>query len=68
MIRRAGRDFPTRQALLEAVYVGEIGAMAHAAEELADADAGEALASWFADDEQKERMLRIVLDGLRATA
>src|SRR6476620_7040005 len=134
------RHFPTRQALLEAVYVGEIEAMAHAAEELEDAAAGEALASWFrqylsfaatkraltealleedadenvlaacrtllsdagtglieraqaegavrpdvtfmdvarivsgiavspsADDDQKERMLQIVLDGLRATA
>jgi len=134
------RHFPTRQALLEAVYVGEIEAMAHAAEELEDAAAGEALASWFrqylsfaatkraltealleedadenvlaacrallsdagtglieraqaegavrpdvtfmdvarivsgiavspsADHDQKERMLQIVLDGLRATA
>jgi AcrR family transcriptional regulator len=134
------RHFPTRQALLEAVYVGEIEAMAHAAEALADADAREALASWFrqylsfaatkraltealleedadenvlaacrtllsdagtglidraqaegavrpdvtfmdvarivsgiavspsADDEQKERMLQIVLDGLRGPA
>ena len=134
------RHFPTRQALLEAVYVGEIEAMAHAAEELVDAAGGEALASWFrqylsfaatkraltealleedadenvlaacrtllsdagtglieraqaegavrpdvtfmdvarivsgiavspsADDDQKERMLQIVLDGLRAPA
>jgi AcrR family transcriptional regulator len=134
------RHFPTRQALLEAVYVGEIEAMAHAAEALTDVDPADALASWFrqylsfaatkralhealleenadenvlsecrmllsdagtgligraqsagavrsdvtfmdvarivggiavspsTDDEQKERMLRIVLDGLRATA
>jgi AcrR family transcriptional regulator len=133
------RHFPTRQALLEAVYVDEIEEIARAADELADADPWEAVAQWLrrylafaatkralhealleeeadenvlaacrtlltgagtrlieraqragvvradtsfidatrivggiavspsTDDEQKERMLRIVLDGLRAT-
>jgi AcrR family transcriptional regulator len=134
------RHFPTRQALLEAVYVGEIEAIARAANELVEADPWDALAAWLrqylafaatkraltealleveadanvlaacrtmladagtglieraqeagvlrgdvafmdvarivsgiavspsADDEQKERMLQIVLDGLRVVA
>jgi AcrR family transcriptional regulator len=132
------RHFPTRQALLEAVYVDEIEAMARSADALADVEPWDALTRWLrqyltfagtkraltealletesdenvlaacrtlltgagtrlieraqgagvvrpdtefgdvarivsgiavspaADDEQKERMLQIVLDGLRA--
>jgi AcrR family transcriptional regulator len=41
------RHFPTRQALLEAVYVDEVEAMARAAEELSDLPAWEALSRWL---------------------
>jgi AcrR family transcriptional regulator len=41
------RHFPTRQALLEAVYAGEVGALARAAEELAPLDPWDALAQWL---------------------
>jgi AcrR family transcriptional regulator len=41
------RHFPTRQALLEAVYVGEVEAMARAAEDLADLPAWDALSQWL---------------------
>src|SRR3978361_1356783 len=52
--RRAGvgigtlyRHFPNRQALLEALYVGEVEDICRTAVELDDADPGEALNSWF---------------------
>jgi AcrR family transcriptional regulator len=52
--RRAGvgigtlyRHFPSRQALLEALYVGELEQVCHAAEQLGDADPWEALNAWF---------------------
>jgi AcrR family transcriptional regulator len=52
--RRAGvgigtlyRHFPSRQALLEALYVGEVEEISRSAEELADADPWEALNTWF---------------------
>src|ERR1700681_3384245 len=41
------RHFPTRQALLEAVYVDEVEAMARAAEELSELPPWEALSAWF---------------------
>jgi AcrR family transcriptional regulator len=41
------RNFATRQALLEAVYVDEVEAIAHAAEELAELPPWEALAEWL---------------------
>ncbi|HUZ98056.1 MAG TPA: helix-turn-helix domain-containing protein [Gaiellaceae bacterium] len=41
------RHFPTRQALLEAVYVGEVEAMARAAEDLADLPPWDALSQWL---------------------
>jgi AcrR family transcriptional regulator len=41
------RHFPTRQALLEAVYVDEVEAMARAADELADLPPWEALSRWL---------------------
>jgi AcrR family transcriptional regulator len=41
------RNFPTRQALLEAVYVDEVQAIAHAAEELVELPPWEALAEWL---------------------
>ena len=52
--RRAGvgigtlyRHFPSRQALLEAVYVGEVEEVCRSAAELADAEPWEALNGWF---------------------
>lgn len=41
------RNFPNRQALLEAVYVGEVEEVCRSAAELADAEPWEALNSWF---------------------
>jgi AcrR family transcriptional regulator len=41
------RHFPSRQVLLEAVYVDEVEAVCHSASELADGDPWEALNSWF---------------------
>jgi len=52
--RRAGvgigtlyRHFPTRQALLEAVYVNEVEEVARSAEELDGGDPWESLNAWF---------------------
>jgi AcrR family transcriptional regulator len=52
--RRAGvgigtlyRHFPTRQALLEAVYVDEVEAMARAAEGLSELEPWDALSTWL---------------------
>ena len=52
--RRAGvgigtlyRHFPNRQALLEALYVGEVEEVCRSAAELAGADPWEALTGWF---------------------
>jgi AcrR family transcriptional regulator len=41
------RHFPTRQALLEAVYAGEVEAMARLADELAELPPWDALSEWF---------------------
>ena len=41
------RHFPSRQALLEALYVGEVEEMCRSAAELDDADPWEALNGWF---------------------
>src|ERR1700747_1219866 len=41
------RHFPTRQALLEAVYVDEVEAMARAATELEELPPWEALSEWL---------------------
>jgi AcrR family transcriptional regulator len=41
------RHFPTRQALLEAVYIDEVEAMARAAGELSELEPWEALAQWL---------------------
>jgi AcrR family transcriptional regulator len=52
--RRAGvgigtlyRHFPNRQALVEALYIGEVEEICRAAEELETADPWEALTGWF---------------------
>src|SRR3954453_2528091 len=41
------RNFPTRQALLEAVYLGEDDALCHSAETLAEQAPWDALAAWL---------------------
>jgi AcrR family transcriptional regulator len=41
------RHFPTRQALLEAVYVGEVEAMARSAADLAELPPWDALSQWL---------------------
>src|ERR1700738_2145214 len=41
------RHFPTRQALLEAVYVDEVEAMARAADDLSELSPWEALSKWL---------------------
>jgi AcrR family transcriptional regulator len=41
------RHFPSRQALLEAVYADEVDAMARAAHDLVGRDPWEALSEWF---------------------
>jgi AcrR family transcriptional regulator len=41
------RHFPTRQALLEAIYVDEVEALCHSADELADQPPWEALVGWL---------------------
>ena len=41
------RHFPTRQALLEAVYADEVEAMARSARDLADRRPWDALSEWF---------------------
>jgi AcrR family transcriptional regulator len=41
------RNFPTRQALLEAVYIDEVEAIARAADELSELPPWEALSQWL---------------------
>lgn len=42
------RHFPTRQALLEAVYVDEVEALCNSADDFADREPWDALVLWFA--------------------
>ena len=70
--RRAGvgigtlyRHFPTRQALFEAVYVGEIEELVRVAGEVADRPAWDALRAWlrqFADYLVTKRAIAVELD------
>ena len=69
--RRAGvgigtlyRNFPTRQALLEAVYVDEVEALARVAEELGDRDPWDALAIWLRQFVGYATTKRAVVEGL----
>ncbi len=41
------RNFPTRHALLEAVYIGEVAEMARVADELSDLEPWDALETWL---------------------
>jgi AcrR family transcriptional regulator len=71
--RRAGvgigtlyRNFPTRQALLEAVYVDEVEGICRAAEELGDLEPWDALVAWlrsFADYATTKKALAAELMG-----
>ncbi|WP_049572750.1 TetR/AcrR family transcriptional regulator [Streptomyces sp. SBT349] len=69
--RRAGvgigtlyRNFPTRQALLEAVYVDEVEALARVADELGDLDPWETLATWLRQFVVYATTKRAVVEGL----
>ena len=69
--RRAGvgigtlyRNFPTRQALLEAVYVDEVEALARVADELGDLDPWEALSIWLRRFVGYATTKRAVVEGL----
>lgn len=69
--RRAGvgigtlyRNFPTRQALLEAVYVDEVEALARVADELGDLDPWDALVIWLRQFVGYATTKRAVVEGL----
>lgn len=69
--RRAGvgigtlyRNFPTRQALLEAVYVDEVEALAHLADELPGTDPWDALTAWLRQFVNYASTKRAVIEGL----
>jgi AcrR family transcriptional regulator len=69
--RRAGvgigtlyRNFPTRQALLEAVYVDEVEALARVADELGAEDPWEALEIWLRRFVGYATTKRAVVEGL----
>ncbi|RSM63847.1 TetR/AcrR family transcriptional regulator [Kibdelosporangium aridum] len=69
--RRAGvgigtlyRNFPARQALLEAVYVDEVEALAEVADELGDLDPWDALAIWLRQFVEYATTKRAVVEGL----
>src|SRR5262249_7055422 len=62
------RHFPTRQALLEAVYADEVDAMARAAHELAGRPAWEALAEWFHQYVGFAATKRALMEGLLEAA
>ncbi|HEX2134113.1 MAG TPA: helix-turn-helix domain-containing protein [Actinophytocola sp.] len=69
--RRAGvgigtlyRNFPTRQTLLEAVYVDEVEALARVADELGNLDPWDALAIWLRQFVAYATTKRAVVEGL----
>ena len=72
--RRAGvgigtlyRNFPTRQALLEAVYIGEVEEMAAAASRLDDLEPWEALRAWLHQYVRFAGTKRALADAMLAT-
>jgi len=72
--RRAGvgigtlyRHFPTRQALLEAVYIDEVEAMSRAAAGLEDLEPWEALTRWLHDFVRFAATKRALADEMLAT-
>jgi AcrR family transcriptional regulator len=62
------RHFPTRQALLEAVYAGEVGALARAAEELAPLAPWDALTQWLRQYAGFAATKRALIDALMEAA
>ena len=62
------RHFPTRQALLEAVYSDEVDAMARAAHDLADRPPWDALAEWFHQYVGFAATKRALMEGLLEAA
>jgi len=69
--RRAGvgiatlyRHFPTREELIESVYVAEVDALCRFGDELADADAWEALVAWVRRFVTYMGTKRALVDGL----
>ena len=73
--RRAGvgigtlyRNFPTRQALLEAVYEDEVAELARVAEELADEDPWDALAGWLRQFVAYATTKKAVVEGLNTAS
>lgn len=72
--RRAGvgigtlyRNFPTRQALLEAVYVDEVEEMSRKANDLADLDPWDALVTWLRQFVRYAATKRALADEMLAT-
>ena len=72
--RRAGvgigtlyRNFPTREALLEAVYVDEVEEISRKAHDLADRDPWEALTAWLREYAGFSATKRALLDAMLAT-
>ena len=72
--RRAGvgigtlyRHFPTRQELLEALYIDEVEEMSRAAEGLADLEPWDALRTWLHQYVQFAQTKRAIADALLAT-
>lgn len=61
------RNFPTRHALLEAVYVDEVEAIARAAEELAELPPWEALAEWLRRYVGFAATKRLLMEGILAS-
>ena len=62
------RHFPTRQALLEAVYAGEVQALAEAADELASVDPWDALTRWLRQYSGFAATKRALMDALLEAA
>ena len=62
------RHFPTRQALLEAVYAGEVNALAQAADELATVDPWDALTRWLRQYSGFAATKRALMDALLEAA
>ena len=72
--RRAGvgigtlyRHFPTRQALLEAVYIDEVEEMSRSAHDLADLDPWDALVTWLRQFVRYAATKRALAEELMAT-
>jgi AcrR family transcriptional regulator len=61
------RHFPTRQALIEAVYVEEVAALARSAADVADLEPWDAVVAWFRRFVQYALTKRVLVTELVAT-